>query len=56
MPDVLAAVGLLLLSVGVGLWSIPAALVVAGAVLLVVGLVAAARERAARPGPSERVA
>jgi hypothetical protein len=56
LPDVLAAVGLVVLCVGVGLWSIPAALVVAGSVLLAVGLVAAGRERAKRPGPSERVA
>lgn len=56
LPDILAAVGLVILCVGVGLWSVPAALVVAGAVLLAVGLTAAGRERAKRPGPSERVA
>jgi Zn-dependent alcohol dehydrogenase len=56
LPDILTAVGLLILCVGVGLWSVPAALVVAGSYVLAVGTVAATRERAARPGPSERVA
>lgn len=55
LPDILAAVGLVVLCVGVGLWSVAAALVVAGVYLLTVGTVAASRERGKPRKPVERM-
>lgn len=46
--DVLLIVGFLLVVAGVGLWSIPAALCVAGVVLFVAGGLMSQRERRGR--------
>lgn len=43
MPSVLQAVGILTVAVGVGLWSLPAGLVVVGLGLLAFGLAAERR-------------
>jgi hypothetical protein len=55
VADALTVIGLIILCVGIGLWSLPGALATGGGLLFALGLIAARAERPAKPAPSERL-